>query len=275
MARGKDLTGKRFGKLLVVARYGKDERGRSLWKCQCECGNEKITYTNALTSLHTRSCGCLYPKAEDLTGKRYGMLTVLKRVEDTFDKSNRRYITWECLCDCGNITYVTSNNLKGKTTSCGCYLKSVAGNQTFKHGYRKTRLYQIYNGMKQRCNNPNHIEYQNYGGRGIKVCSEWNAQEGLQEFAEWALKNGYDDSLTIERIDVNGDYCPENCTWIPLEEQAKNTTRNVFVEYEGKKLILSDFSKLIGMDRRLVSKYLKQGLSVKEIIEKGVDNDST
>lgn len=267
MAKLIDLTGRRFGKLTVSEFYGKDHKGRRLWKCICDCGNEKIAYTNALTSGHTRSCGCLYPKAENLEGKKFGMLTVLERVEDTFDKSDRRYVTWKCRCDCGNITYVTANNLHGKTTSCGCLLKSVAGKQTLKHGYRKTRLYSIYNGMKQRCNNPNHIEYKSYGGRGISVCDEWNVPDGLAAFAEWALLNGYTEELTIERIDVNGNYEPKNCTWIPLSEQAKNTTRNRFVTYKGKKLILKDFARITGIDHRKIGRYLDKGFSVDEILE--------
>lgn len=264
----KDLTGEKFGKLTVCEYVGKDDKGRSLWRCVCDCGNEKILYTNALTSGHTKSCGCLYPKAEDLTGKRFGKLVVVKRSSDTFDKAGRKYITWECQCDCGNTTYVTTNNLLGKTTSCGCFLKSIAGQQTIKHGYRKTRLYRIYNGMKQRCNNPNHIQYKDYGGRGIAVCDEWNKSDGLKSFAEWAYENGYEENLTIERKDVNGNYCPENCCWVPLSEQPKNTRRNVFVEYGGEKMTLTDFSRKTGIDHRKVSRYLKRGMTVDEIIEK-------
>lgn len=264
----KDLTGLKYGKLRVVEHLGDDNKGHQKWRCICDCGNEKITTTNLLTSAHTRSCGCLYPKAEDLTGKRFGKLVVIKKVEPTYDKSGRKYTVWECLCDCGNKTKVRTNNLKGSTTSCGCYLKSVQGQQTLKHGYRKTRLYTCYNGMKQRCYNPNSIGYKNYGGRGIKVCDEWNKPDGLKEFAEWALKNGYQDNLTLERIDVNGNYEPDNCCWITKAMQAKNTRRNVFVEYEGKKMILSDFSREVGINHRKVSRYLKQNMTINEILEK-------
>lgn len=204
----------------------------------------------------------------DLTGQRFGRLVVIKRTEDIFDKAGRRYINWECLCDCGNVTYVTTNNLHGKTTSCGCYLKEVAGKQTLKHGYRKTRLYTIYNSMKQRCNNPNNSGYKNYGGRGIKVCKEWNKPDGLKEFAEWAFSNGYEDGLTLERIDVNGNYEPNNCCWIPLSKQAKNTRRSVKVTYKGEEMIMSDFARLTNIDHRIVSRELKKGKTPEEIIER-------
>lgn len=205
---------------------------------------------------------------QNLKGKQFGRLTVLERSNDTYDKSGRRYITWKCLCTCGNITYVTTNNLHGKTTSCGCYLKEVAGKQTLKHGYRKTRLYRIYNGMKQRCNNPNRSGYENYGGRGISVCDEWNKPDGLKAFAEWALANGYEDGFSLERKDVNGNYEPNNCCWIPFKLQAKNTRRTVRVVFNNKTMIMSDFAKLIKVDHRVVSRALKNGMTPEEIVER-------
>lgn len=205
---------------------------------------------------------------QNLKGKQFGRLTVLERSNDTYDKSGRRYITWKCLCTCGNITYVTTNNLHGKTTSCGCYLKEIAGQQTLKHGYRKTRLYRIYNGMKQRCNNPNRSGYENYGGRGISVCDEWNKSDGLKAFAEWSLENGYKDGLTLERINVDGDYEPSNCCWIPKNKQAKNTRRTVRVTYMGNEMIMSDFARLIKVDHRIVSKALKDNMTPEEIVER-------
>ena len=263
--RSKDLTGQRFGKLTVVSFYKMDDKRQNLWVCKCDCGKEKIATTHHLMQKHTTSCGCIR-SAEDLTGKRFGKLTVIKRIEDTFDKAGRKYITWECQCDCGNITHTTTNNLHGKTTSCGCYLKEIAGQQTLKHGLRKSRLYTIYNGMKQRCNNPNIAEYKNYGGRGIKVCEEWNAPDGLDTFAKWALSNGYQPNLTIERKNVNGNYEPSNCTWIPRSEHGKNTTKNVRIEYEGKVYILTDLAKVLGIDRRTLGRELKKNKSLDEII---------
>lgn len=205
---------------------------------------------------------------QNLKGQRFGRLTVIERVNDTYDTSGRRYITWKCLCSCGKETLATTNNLHGKTTSCGCYLKEVAGKHTLKHGYRKTRLYSIYNSMKQRCNNPNASGYKNYGGRGIMVCAEWNKPDGLKDFAEWALSNGYTDSLSLERKDVNGNYEPDNCCWIPKNQQAKNTRRTVRVIFNGSTMIMSDFAKLIKVDHRVVSRALKEGMTAEEIVER-------
>lgn len=263
----KDLTGQRFGKLTAIKQVGKDEQNNYLWLCKCDCGESKITKTHNLTSGHVRSCGCL-TNAEDLTGQRFGHLVVKKRTEDKIDKNGQKYVTWECICDCGNTTCVTTQNLKGKTQSCGCYQEKMKGTYTFKHGYRKTRLYRIYNSMKQRCNNPNIEAYKNYGARGITVCDEWNRSDGLASFCEWALSNGYADNLTLDRINNDDGYSPENCRWVTQREQMQNTRRNVFVIYRGKKMTASNFAKLINIPHQSVSRYLKSGLSVDEICEK-------
>ena len=260
-----DLTGQKFGEYTVLGigrtiKYSKSSK--VMWKCRCSCGAIREVNGSHLRSGKSKSCGHI----TDYTGQRFGRLLVLERAENKYDKAGRSYVQWKCKCDCGRITYVTSNNLGTHTTSCGCFLKEVAGKQTIKHGYRKTRLYTIYNGMKQRCNNPKSPEYKNYGGRGITVCEEWNKSDGLKAFAEWALANGYKDNLTIERIDVNGNYEPGNCTWIPRSEQGKNTTKNVHLEYKGEKMILADFSRMIGVDQRKVSRELKKGKSVEEIV---------
>ena len=113
-----------------------------------------------------------------------------------------------------------------------------------RHGERHTKLYRVWASMRQRCNNPNEKEYKNYGGRGISICPEW---EFYANFSEWAHANGYEEGLTIERKDVNGNYCPENCTWIPLELQARNRTDTCWVEYNGKKMSLPEACELSGV----------------------------
>ena len=113
-----------------------------------------------------------------------------------------------------------------------------------KHGERNTKLYGVWASMRQRCNNPNEKEYKNYGGRGIKVCEAW---EYYINFSEWAHMHGYEEGLTIDRIDVNGNYCPENCQWIPFELQARNKTNTYWVTYEGRKMSLPEACELSGV----------------------------
>ena len=156
---------------------------------------------------------------KDITGMRFGKLTVIsKSHKDNFDKWH-----WLCRCDCGNVTTVEGNRLRsGKTKSCGCLQRQHRKTGFHKkHGMTDSRLYVIWSNMKARCENPNSTSWKNYGGRGISVCSEWKA---FIPFRDWAVSSGYSHELSIERIDVNGNYCPENCKWITKGEQYLNRT---------------------------------------------------
>ena len=181
-------------------------------------------------------------KLIDRTGERYGQLTVIKRSTDKTYPSGMKSVMWECKCDCGNVIVTSANNLRlGKTKSCGCKSHEWTSKYLFKHGDgHESRIYRIWSGMRQRCNNQNLSCYKHYGGRGIRMCSEWME---YKNFKEWALSNGYSDELTIDRIDVNGDYDPGNCRWATVAEQANNKRNNHWITIGDKTQTLTQWMR--------------------------------
>lgn len=254
MARSKfkDLTGMRFNRLQVIGEEGKDKHGNVLWLCKCDCGNTLLVKSHNLTHNISKSCGCLYnemmkDKVVNLVGKRFGKLVVLSQA----DRDEKGRILWLCKCDCGNTVKVLGAALKNSTKSCGCYRKEYMSKRQKTHGKRNTRIYNTWNAMRQRCNNENSPSYKNYGGRGIKVCEEW--ESSFEAFYAWAMNNGYEDDLTIERINNDGNYEPSNCRWIPIDRQANNKRSTNYVTYMGKTQSLSDWCRELGLDYKVIN----------------------
>lgn len=202
-------------------------------------------------------------KLNDLTGQKFGRLTVLK----TFRENGRTKC--ECICECGNIKIVLAENLKrGKTKSCGCYNDEARVKNNTKHNLSQTRLYRIFEGMKTRCYNPKCKPYSAYGGRGIIICDEW--LNDFINFYNWAIENGYNDALSIDRIDVNGNYEPDNCRWANKKIQSRNRTNNKLYTYKGRTCCIAEWAEIIGINKNVLFNRLKQGWDFKKAILKPV-----
>lgn len=199
-------------------------------------------------------------RLDDLTGQRFGKLVVIERVW-------RKGAThWRCKCDCGNETAVVNSHLvSGYTKSCGClrveFCKSDKINRTYIDGRIHERLYRIYYGMLERCINPQSITYPNYGGREISVCDEW--KNSYESFRTWAYQNGYKKNLTIDRINVNGNYEPSNCRWTNMETQNYNKRNTVYHEIGGKKYTFIEVARKYGVDmKKLRYRYYDHGKNI-------------
>ena len=207
----------------------------------------------------------------DLTGRRFGRLTAIERVES--DKSGR--IRWKCLCDCGKETIVAATRLRnGKSVSCGCYQKEVVRAQNLTHGQtqqkpgerRIPKIYRTWANMKTRCNNPNTPYYSRYGGRGIKVCPEW--ADSFEAFYSWAMSHGYDDTKEIDRIDNDGGYTPENCRWVSRERNANNKRNNLIIEMDGVVHTAAEWAKITGISIKAIYTRHADGKPPEEILRK-------
>lgn len=259
-----DLAGQRFGMLYVLERASNIESAngsrKAAWLCKCDCGNTKIVRQEYLRQRRDKcSCGCQTAalKSAKLSkprtvnspvGERYGRLVIVEELPRRRSGENGHMLRiMRCKCDCGGekITkYVSLRN--NHTRSCGCWWRDAP----YKHGgstkdSEYKRLYHVWCAMRNRCLNPDDKNYYNYGGRGIGICEEWL---DFPTFKDWALKTGYDPNApqgvtTIDRIDVNGNYCPENCRWVDIEVQANNKRDTVKITHNGETLSVSQWRR--------------------------------
>lgn len=257
MPKFEDLTGKKFNRLTVTGREEDyvSPKGYHLvmWNCVCECGNKSVVATAQLKSGKTKSCGCYNDdkRKDDLTGKKFGRLLVISEA-DRGERAGRAQF-WKCKCECGNETVTDSHSLtSGRIKSCGCYAREVRKHAKItepKHGMTHTRLHTIWCHMRLRTSErATGKEKEDYYDRGIRTCDEWNDLEnGFMNFYKWAMKNGYREDLTIDRIDNNGNYEPNNCRWATDIQQANNKRNNRMIEYSGETHTMADWARILGV----------------------------
>lgn len=204
-------------------------------------------------------------KVINLIGKQYGRLTVIKYIGK--DKYNNAM--WKCKCSCGNTITIRGATLRnGKARSCGCLHKETCkqlAKNNITHNMSNTRLYRAWQGMKSRCYCKQNNRYQYYGEHGIKVCDEW--KNDFQTFYNWSMKHGYKENLTIDRIDVNGNYEPNNCRWITNGEQQRNKRNNKMYTINGETHCLSEWCEKLKLNYNTVSTRIHRKWSIEKALE--------
>jgi len=191
-------------------------------------------------------------------GRRFGRLVV--------EQAEKRSGKWSlhCMCDCGRRAWVRVDHVRtGKTTSCGCFNQAQTSAANTTHGDSRSPLYRRYKNIVQRCTYPGAIRWREYGGRGIE-----NRFGSYEAFKAWALTNGYAPELTIDRIDVNGHYGPDNCRWIPASAQQSNTRRTVRVEWGGEVLCAADVARRVGCSPSAVVRRHRRGAPLDQPLPK-------
>ena len=249
------LVGQRFGRWIVIGEpIVIKKRSHSL--CKCDCGNEKLILNFNLKNGASKSCGCFRP-AKNFVGEKFGKLTIIGESE----KIGKFYYAL-CKCECGNEKKIkTTSFFRGYSKTCGsCQSKLFP-----------KRLRRTLTSMKARCLNKKSTYYKDYGGRGIKICQEW--LKDRYSFYNWALENGYNENLTIDRIDCNGNYEPSNCKWSTKKEQANNKRTSIFLTYNNEKKTITDWSEIYNITMAKVSYRYKKGLPFEEIFEINKDGE--
>ena len=235
--------GMRYGALEVVGEnVGEDRR----WICRCDCG--RVVYRNSSELKRkrypSRSCGCQRKtRLEDLTGQQFHYLTVIERAENTKQGKTQ----WLCKCVCGKKVIVAASDLKKKRhphKSCGCMGKKLAAEANSTHGMSKHPAFGVWHSMKQRCEDPNHPAFHNYGGRGITVCSRW--QSSFENFWE-DMGPTYRQGLDLDRIDNDKGYSPENCRWTSRKINCRNRRCSRYVDSVYGRRNVAELSEMTGV----------------------------
>lgn len=249
--------GMRFGRLTILYDTGKRYFRKRIYHCKCDCGKEVDVIYPSMVLGHTLSCGCLRHDVisermrKDITGKKFGRLTALYPT----DKRSDRSVMWHCKCDCGNeVDVIVKHLMSGNTRSCGCLHRDAARAKQKYFTEAEKRLSVIICDMQRRCYNPNDVMYKYYGGRGIKICDEWRYNH--PEFVAWALANGYGNDMTIDRIDNNGDYCPENCRWVTMKEQNNNKRNNRYLTVDGVTKTCAQWADVLKIKQQYVANWI-------------------
>ena len=193
-------------------------------------------------------------------GEKYNRLTIIENLENAMVK---------CKCDCGNVIVSRRNSVKnGITSSCGCYHRETVGKINRTHGMTNHKLYKTWRNMKSRCSNPNATKYSIYGGRGIKVCDEWN--NNYMAFYNWSINNGWKPELSIDRINENGNYEPTNCRWADAVTQNNNLRSNHNVTYNGRTQSVYAWAKELGINKKTLSERIRRGWPIERAFNEGV-----
>jgi len=284
-------AGMRFTRLVVIEKAERSPLERQKWRCMCDCGKEVLVEGKEMTRAGARarrSCGCLRaeasmarikaindlmvvaPSFQDLVGSRFGTLTVVSRCENKITSGGGIKTNWVCLCDCGNEVEKTGQTLK-KSKTCGrsCKFYSQLMTKINKErtpwkkedAYTNTPTHQSWRGMLERCNNPSHIGYERYGGRGIQVCDRW-----VKSFESFLADMGErpDGFYSIDRIDNDKGYSPENCRWASRKEQSRNTSRNVNISFMGQTKCLTDWAIDFGISRYVLDQRIRSGWDIEQ-----------
>ena len=210
----------------------------------------------------------------DITNQKYGRLTVIKRAEDRVSPAGKHRVMWTCQCECGRIKDISADNLKGgKTLSCGCLQKQRVQETIGKHGDTDSRLYNVWSAIKRRCYKDYEPKFSRYGGRGIKMCDEW--RDDYTAFMEWSLANGYRYDMqrgecTLDRINNDGDYSPDNCRWVSLKKQANNRATNRYITFNGETHTIAEWADIVHIPyERLYQRITKYGYEFERAIQAG------